>query len=373
MNSVATTASVEAVEETRARQVGGTGRIPSLDGLRAISILSVVIGHAVMTHGGPVVLEPLSHAGNLGVRMFFVISGFLITSLLLNELRSSGSISMKGFYIRRTYRIWPALYVYIGVVALMWSLGYLDLRPNDLLAASTFTMNYHHDRAWALNHIWSLSVEEQFYIVWPALVLLAGREKLGKVCVAIIVVIPIVRAVTWLMISQNDTAMTREFQVVADALASGAWLACYFQASVNWPRYSAFIRSSVSLVTGSVMLAVSFASFMIKPGLFYVVTQSVANLGMVLILHHAITVQSGWFVRFLNVPAMAYIGVISYSLYLWQELFLNAYLDHWYTRFPQNVVLTFGAAIISYYAVEKPFLSLRKFFSRMSSARPKDA
>lgn len=339
-------------------------RIPSLDGLRAISILSVVVGHAVLTHGSPVVLEPLSHAGNLGVRMFFVISGFLITSLLLNELRTSASISLRDFYIRRTIRIWPAMYFYIAVVALLNFVGYINLSPGDLLAAATFTMNYHHDRAWALNHMWSLSVEEQFYILWPALVLFAGGRRLAYACLAIILIVLALRAFTWFAVSQDDTAMTREFQFVADALASGALLTCLIEEAPKWPRYMAFIESKLALLVSIVALAASFGSFLFSPGLFYVLMQSVSNLGMVVLLHYAISTPSGWFFKLLNLRFMVFIGTISYSLYLWQELFLNAYVNNWYTRFPQNIVLSFLAATISFKFVEKPFLDLRKQFSK---------
>ena len=123
--------------------------------------------HIAGTVNAPAVLVPLHNLGNFGVTIFFVISGFLITVLLLEELRSQGKISIRGFYQRRIFRIFPAFYFYIALVLLANSLGYLDLYDGDVLHAVTFTMNYHHERAWAFNHTWSLAVEEQFYLFWP--------------------------------------------------------------------------------------------------------------------------------------------------------------------------------------------------------------
>jgi peptidoglycan/LPS O-acetylase OafA/YrhL len=213
--------------------------------------------------------------------------------------------------------------------------------------------------------VWSLSVEEQFYLLWPVVVLFSGQRNLLRVCLCIIVVVPVIRAATWFAFSQNETAMTREFQVVADTLASGALLACLVRSNMMSSPYLAFVRSNAALAVGALTLLVSFGSFVLAPGLFYVPMQSFANLSMVLVLHHAMTTPKGWFGRFLNLKPMVYIGTISYSMYLWQEIFLDAYLDRWYTRFPQNVLLTLIAAVASFYIIERPFLGLRRRFRRV--------
>ena len=163
-----------------------TERLHSLDGLRAISILLVLVGHVAGTVNSPGFLLPLHNLGNFGVKIFFVISGFLITLLLLAEISRYGRIDMRGFYLRRCFRIFPAFYFFIGFVVLANAGGFLDLHANDVLHAATFTMNYHHDRAWALNHSWSLAVEEQFYLLWPLLLLLLGSRR-AIVCAVLFV------------------------------------------------------------------------------------------------------------------------------------------------------------------------------------------
>ena len=122
----------------RAGALSGAGRIPSLDGLRAVSIVLVMSGHAIL-HGetrfasvsrGNILLSVIAN-GKLGVQVFFVISGFLITTLLLQEHGRRGSISLRGFYIRRAFRIFPAYYALIAVVALLGLAGQMQVTPKD--------------------------------------------------------------------------------------------------------------------------------------------------------------------------------------------------------------------------------------------------
>ena len=124
------------------------GRIASLDGLRAISIALVVGYHAINAatqvkshrdYAGP--WEHLFNGG-LGVSIFFVISGFLITHLLLREMRKSGTISLKVFYSRRTFRIWPAFFFYLGIVVLLYWMHVFGIARRDVVAAGAFVFNY---------------------------------------------------------------------------------------------------------------------------------------------------------------------------------------------------------------------------------------
>jgi peptidoglycan/LPS O-acetylase OafA/YrhL len=142
------------------------GRIPSLDGLRAVSIILVIASHAIQgTHS--FVFRLFFLHSDLGVRVFFIISGFLITSLLLRERAETGRISLPLFYIRRTLRILPPFVLFVGVVAIFNAFGIIQVPPGNWIYALTYTMNFDTHAPWVLGHLWSLSVEEQFYLLWP--------------------------------------------------------------------------------------------------------------------------------------------------------------------------------------------------------------
>src|SRR5580692_8626360 len=150
-------------------------RIASLDGLRAVSILLVLTSHSILgTHSFAFRLLFL-HA-DLGVRVFFIISGFLITTLLLNERAESGGISLRLFYIRRTLRILPAFYLFVGTVAILNALGVIAVPPGNWVYVLTYTLNFDPHPPWVLGHLWSLSVEEQFYLLWPLVMRFARRS-----------------------------------------------------------------------------------------------------------------------------------------------------------------------------------------------------
>ncbi|GAC1394979.1 MAG: acyltransferase [Thermoanaerobaculia bacterium] len=333
-------------------------RIPSLDGLRAISILSVIVAHLAETNRFPLSIHGLEHLGNLGVKVFFVISGFLITTLLLKERAASGQISLTKFYRRRVIRIFPAFYAYIAAMLAAEQLGLLELPRGDLLHAVTYTMNYHHVRGWHLNHLWSLSVEEQFYLLWPAVIAFSGPKRALQAAAATVFVAPFVRLIMWRM-GAPASALTREFQAVADVLATG----CLLAGAHNWlgrqKRYMALLPSPLFFVVPGVLLTLSFASYFARPVVFYVIGQSVSNVAIALLIDRSVRLPSDWVGRALNQRSLVFVGALSYSLYLGQEPFLNPMSTSWSTTFPQNLVLVVVTSLISYYLVEKQGLKLR--------------
>ena len=145
-------------------------RIPSLDGWRAIGVTLVLVSHMPFSAGFP---EPYAYQltevfdGELGVRLFFVLSGFLITHLLLAEARASGGISLKRFYIRRALRILPIYVAYLLVLGVLTALGLYHDALSSWIGALTFTRNMIGQGRSATVQLWSLAVEEQFYLVWP--------------------------------------------------------------------------------------------------------------------------------------------------------------------------------------------------------------
>lgn len=339
---------------------GASNRIPSLDGLRALSITLVILSHLIGTKGFPVgnrALGAVGDFGYLGVRVFFAISGYLITSLLIHEHQKTGSISLCTFYARRAWRIFPAFYAFVAAMGLAHFVGLLSLHHGDVLAAVTYTMNYHYERSWELGHIWSLSIEEQFYLVWPAMVLLGGRQRIVPISIAMIIAAPILRAIAWFVAPYPDDVVMEAYPCVMDAIATGCLLAALRPRLDNSQRYLRFLRSPWFLLVPLVVAAFNLPMWF---PVEYTLNITVMNLGLALIIDRFVRVSDDPLGRFLNWAPLAWVGTLSYSLYLWQEPFLN----HHYARskintFPVNLVLAIGCALASYYFIEKPFLNWR--------------
>ncbi|MES2390775.1 MAG: acyltransferase [Acidobacteriota bacterium] len=337
-----------------------SGRVPSLDGLRAFSILLVLLGHAALSDNAPHRLKPFGHAGNVGVRFFFIISGFLITTLLLKEWKSTGGISLRGFYRRRVLRIFPASYALIAIIWLLGALHKVVLKPHEVLYAATYTMNYHDFSDLWLGQLWSLAVEEQFYLLWPSVLLLAGLKRAFRWSWVVVVGALVLRFGMWHYWHASPTAMTKHFEAVADALAWGCLLAAYYNRMGNWRWYMRMqSNAAVFLGLGLALVAVGNGIYSLSPGAFYVWGQSVANVGTVMCVDWAIRHPEHFVGRLLNWKPIAAIGVLSYSLYLWQNPFLLGSNGTIWTRFPYNLGFVVVASLLSYFVIERPFLQLK--------------
>jgi peptidoglycan/LPS O-acetylase OafA/YrhL len=319
-------------------------RIPSLDGLRAISLVCVLLAHLSGTRHF-LRWEVLEIYGGFGVRIFFVISGYLITSLLLKEHERSGAISLKDFYIRRAYRILPAAYVFMGIViATRWH----SIASYNVLAAVTYTSNYFHGGEWTLGHLWSLSVEEQFYLLWPAMLAGMFRKRIW-LAGTIFALAPLMRVSFWIL--WGHRGLEHPFPVVMDALAAGCALAMI---ESHLPRYDRWLRSPCFVLVPVVTILLPLTQIH-HNRIYQGVGLSAIYLGIALSIAHAVRMEY----RALNWPPVAWLGMMSYSFYLWQQPFLNRGSSSWWTAFPQNLALSLGCAVLSYYGVEKPFLALR--------------
>jgi len=335
-------------------------RVPGLDGLRAVSILLVLCGHLDGTRGfysNPGFWGHLGDIANLGVRVFFVISGYIITLLLLRETEKTGTISIKQFYIRRTLRIFPASYCFILFIALAYRFGLFTLHPGDLLHAVTYTINYFPERSWWVGHLWSLSVEEQFYLLWPATLLLLGTRKGMKAAIAVVLLSPFVRlGIHYFWVSQEPT-IGNSFPTIADPIATGCLLAGYKDDLLARPWFRKIIDSRLFF-----LIPLGAWALNVRPGarLRWLVLETLINLLIGLCVCRATIHTKDWAGRALNSRPFVFVGVLSYSLYLWQQLFLNRGSSAWPARFPQNLILAFAAAILCHYLIEKPFLRLRE-------------
>jgi len=352
---------------------GKSRRIPSLDGLRAVSILAVVLGHAYGTRGFPDVrgLYLLGDIGNLGVRVFFVISGLLITSLLLAEQERVGWISMKTFYLRRAFRIFPACYVYIGAISFLSTMGAVTVRKADLVFAATYTINFVADRSWVLGHLWSLAVEEQFYLLWPVILSLGGRRRAMIGATAVVVVSPLFRIAAWYLVPEHRGIITKAFPTIADAIAVGCVLAAIREQLPSWPPYRWLLQSRAFILVPVVLVVSNYFASHMRPD--YLVGQTVRNITIAMCVDWSIRYPASYMGRLLNLRGMVFIGVLSYSLYLWQQLFLDRQSDGILASFPVNVAAAFTAAAASYFIVERPFLKLKEMmFPETRITRPSD-
>ena len=348
-------------------------RIPSLDGLRALSIAAVILSHLIGTRGFPVgkrAFGAIGDFGYLGVRVFFVISGFLITSLLLHEHARTRTISLRGFYARRAWRIFPAFYTFVAAMMLASLVGTLTLHPGDVVAALTYTMNYHYERSWELGHIWSLSIEEQFYMLWPALFLLAGPRRIGAVAIAMVALAPVLRLLAWFYAPYADDVVFEAYPCVMDSIATGCLLAIWRPRLDASARYQRFLRSWWFVL---VPLAVAWINLPHHYLLEYTVNMTAMNIGIALVIDRCVRHPDDLVGKLLNWAPLVWVGTLSYSLYLWQEPFLNHHARSDVNTFPLNLLLAIGCALGSYYLVEKPFLSWRDQRVRRARARAEEA
>ena len=339
------------------RQSGRADHLPSLDGLRAISIALVLLGHLSGTRGFGKLDLGVGDYAHLGVIVFFVISGFLITRLMLSERRKNGCVSLKLFYARRTLRLFPASYAFIACVCLLWWVGVVHLQAADIWHAVTYTVNFLPERSWQIGHLWSLSVEEQFYLLWPCTFVVLGPRRAGWVAAGVILFGPVARSGAWLFLRGTPYRNLEMFPMVADSLAMGCLLARVggWLERKNW--YLQLFRPVCSVGLAALIL-------LINRYMGYTVVEvfgtSVVNLSLAILIHRSVYCSRDWIGQVLNWKPIAFVGVLSYSLYLWQQLFLNRNSCAWVNVFPQNLVFTIAAALGSYFLLERPVLRLRR-------------
>jgi len=333
-----------------------SGHLPSLDGLRAISIALVLLGHLIGTRGFLKLDLGIGDYAHLGVVVFFVISGFLITRLLLLELEKRGRVSLWLFHLRRAVRLFPAAYTFIACVCLLWWAGVVHLQARDIWYAITFTMNYLPGRSWQVGHLWPLSVEEQFYLLWPCTFVLLRPRRVGWVAAVVILFAPVARSAAWLFLRGSPYRDLEMFPMVADSLAMGCLLAmvCGWLEEKTW--YLRLFQPAYSIGLVALILLINRYMGYTVVSIF---GASVVNVSLAILIHRSVYCSRDWMGQVLNWKPIAFIGVLSYSLYLWQQLFLNRNSVAWVNAFPQNLFFAVAAALGSYFLLEKPFLRLR--------------
>jgi peptidoglycan/LPS O-acetylase OafA/YrhL len=323
-------------------------RIPSLDGLRAVSITLVVVGHwAELRYHSDIA----GAFANLGVRIFFIISGYLITTLLLKEHAKTSTIGLREFYVRRAYRILPAAIAFmVPVFVIFWR----DLQWYHMAAAALYVANFDFSHPWFLGHLWSLSVEEQFYFLWPGVLKKWYRHRVAILC-SVVAFAPAYRVACHFLRLHGRADET--FPAVADILAIGCLLAVF---ASQLPKLKTTWTAPMVIPVALVPAYVGLHHFHITPLLLLVLWPAMHLSIAGLLLH---VVQRPYWI--LNVQPVAWLGKISYSLYLWQQLFVfGQHPRPWYLVF-----LAVGMASASYYLVEQPMLRLRERRSEVRKAQ----
>jgi peptidoglycan/LPS O-acetylase OafA/YrhL len=361
MNSAAKAPGRPAFGEFKQRRVFG-----SLDGLRALSIIGVVYHHATRTR-----IMFLSEAGAEGVTLFFGISGFLITTLLLRERHRTGSISLKDFYARRTLRIFPLYYaVLLAYVAIVF-LSERDSNEgreffSNLKYFLTYTSNWYvhlHGRVIFI-FAWTLATEEQFYLVWPSVERFVGdRLRHAPAVLALLVVILRTLVGGHVLPLTQGTLLHTILMSTAPAICMGVALAHVLDSErgflVAWRMLGQRATSAVLLVAVIVALLVE-GPRLVPEGL------------MVLLVGACVVREDHWLGPILRTRVLGSIGKVSYGIYLLHMLHVNvvervllkANIDSPLVVFPLALLAAWGTALISYRYYESRFLKLKERFAR---------
>ena len=331
-----------------------------MDGLRAVAILLVFIAHFCPSDLNGAILNRVVRRGGFGVEVFFVISGFLITYLLLVEEHVRSRIVVRLFYGRRAVRILPALVVYLTVLFVADHAGIIIVPIRDLLASLLFARNY-VGTSWETGHLWTLAIEEQFYVVWPLfLVILRTPQRRITVMVALICLSPIWRQVSYRLVGGAAAVNAWRTDLRSEPLAIGALLALLL--SVTRTR-NVLIRSSIwTAGAASVILICVQLTGMFERPVLRAFVPTLSWISVAAIINFSIQNSRSILTSLLEWRPLVGIGRLSYSLYLWQQPFaphLPGMTAGRLREFPINLLLAVGFALCSYYFVEQPFARLR--------------
>lgn len=371
------------------------GRLPALDGLRGLAVIIVVWHNVALTGAGfgdgaeGKLLGLISNLGWMGVELFFVLSGFLITGILLDEAGSKRPL--RNFYMRRMLRIFPLYYTVLIVAFII--LPALGSKPAWSVANTsseiwywTYLVNWAipmEGGGGGLSHFWSLAVEEQFYLLWPLAVIGLSRQSLAVLCLLLIASSPLARA---LMIYYDFELAKRtayEFTFARwDALGMGALLALIVRHR-PWleqvvARVPLLLYGALAYMLLYIALNHNFAP--VEQGIA-AINQSIASLLFVVVLFNGIFPKgdrlSRW-QRMLHTPALRNIGKYSYGIYVFHFPIMISFLPLWeryFTHFHQlhptadTLARVFVAGVASYllawcswHVLEQPFLKMKRFF-----------
>lgn len=376
------------------------GYVPALDGLRAIAALGVILLHSLnsFTNVRP---QATVQGGFYGVDIFFTLSGFLITTLLVEEFQRRGTIDLRAFWVRRVLRLMPALLLVIAMTILFGALvdagrlpfgqGLNDRQgtyngslllpfwqgiPVTVLPISNWLWVIGHAYFVPTSFAWSLAIEDQFYFLWPfALLLLLACRRFTLRSAAFLVLGVAVTATLWrnwilaTRVSWDPNGSTwdatyRRTDARADEILIGCALALLL-ASGLIP--TSILRRRLLGALAWICLVGILALYLLGRSTELITHQIGLTLVAVLtavLISHLVTHRSGRLSAVLAWPPLIGIGQVSYGLYMWHFVWLSYTPAAGYERLPLAIVLTAASALASYYVIEQPALRLKRRFER---------
>ncbi len=342
------------------------GYIPGLNGIRALSVLIVLIAHMGLSHAIP---------GGFGVTVFFFISGFLITRILIAENEMKGRIKLNQFYIRRFIRLYPALlFMLFGTTLIYFLNGWAEPRPLEMFSAVFYGMNFYeinirtNDIAPLMpwTHLWSLAVEEHFYLIFPLfLVFLKGNWP--RILKGLVVVL--IATLLWrvFLFYQTDVLIEEYIYKMTDTRIDSLVWGCLLSIMLHVHRSTKKVSWLIGYVPIVLCSLVILSTFVIRDEAFrYTARYSVQGCTLfVLFLNLFFSQKLSWVISILEWKPLAWFGTISYALYLWHVPVIDAcirFVGEGPMAYSLAFLISIYAAAFSYYIVEKRFLKLRKRF-----------
>lgn len=295
-------------------------------------------------------------SGPLGVKIFFVASGYIITHLMLKEEQKNGTVSLYSFYVRRIFRILPVYLFYIASVGVFAFLGLVPLSSGDVVGALTFVCNTGVQCGWQVVHTWALAIEMQFYLIWPLVFILLPSRYRERFLIVVVCILIVLSA----------------FEVLARGwIDNGASFACIalgalYAVSV---RFRSHIENfgPASLLFGAVLilallgLDLNFVAHMLYRAIMPIAVVTV----MFFVYRFRILVES----RF--VALLSRLGLVSYSLYIWQQVFAAPAENYLTQSFLEYSALMIAFSLFSYFCIEKPCIRFGKMFLQNGASRVK--
>lgn len=352
--------------------------IKGFNGLRFISISLVIINHLGLPHhfeSDGIFHQYFSYffSGGAGVNVFFAISGFLITTILLNEKAKYGTVNLKNFFAKRFIRLLPPVIPFYIALYVFMQLGYVRKVEFGLLISLFYLFNFvpKAKAFWSteLSHTWSLAVEEQFYLIWSILFKWLNRNKIIFIGISLI----LISIVFSLIVPSQKIDLKGSVMSIQDAffierwtipaispIIIGALIAIF---NFKTPETAKSITNNKLYIT---IASVFFCSSFFIPNEFSILFNLPHSIGVSLFLLWIVHHQTHVFITWLEWKPIRYLGTISYGIYIWQGFFIRTsshfepkiQLHEW----PLNLLLTLIISILSYEILEKRVLNLKKYF-----------